>query len=292
MSNDPNNGSKNPNNNHDKYKNLYHCVYVAGYIIVTAPIEFVFLWPDTHLGALLGMAALLSLPTIYEMTVWGFRPITTTATVIIWFVAAGMTFWTIGPIPLSESEAHGWLLPANDPTPSLYCTRKQIPAAAIVFLLGTNSIATLDTTIDILKVGQCHAVWMRRVGPGIFINADLFAPNGDLMVRIRDNEFHLVSGEYSYRDRSDDRSTIAVYDKKGNEAFYTRFINPRTVVIRGVFSCGSTRVQLIIKNDNIFETQRDNTLKDNCIGGMPAGIWADDRGVVYLGAWPPSRRKK
>jgi hypothetical protein len=70
----------------------------------------------------------------------------------------------------------------------------------------------------------------------VLVNADFYDENGNLSVRITHNEFHLISGQYSYRDRSEDRSELAVYNKAGKEMLYLRYINPKAVVLRGLFS--------------------------------------------------------
>jgi hypothetical protein len=63
---------------HDKHKSLYHWVYVAGWCILSAIINFRFLWPESHFFSLLVLATLLSLPLIYELTVLGLPSIGTT----------------------------------------------------------------------------------------------------------------------------------------------------------------------------------------------------------------------
>jgi hypothetical protein len=57
-------------------------------------------------------------------------------------------------------------------------------------------------------------------------DADIYNNTGNLAVRIVRNEFHLVSGEYSYQERSRDRSTITVYNKQGGGMLYVYRLPP------------------------------------------------------------------
>lgn len=46
-------GDGNHKSNDEK---LYHWVYVAGWCIISAIVDFAFLWPETHLWALIALA--------------------------------------------------------------------------------------------------------------------------------------------------------------------------------------------------------------------------------------------
>ena len=99
------NGHPTVDNNHDSYKRLYHWVYVAGFCILTGVVDFIFLWPENHLSALLVVAAALSLVAIYELTVLGWaRPYVATAVIVIFVLAVG-TNWAIGPIPTHKTAS-------------------------------------------------------------------------------------------------------------------------------------------------------------------------------------------
>jgi hypothetical protein len=75
-----------------------------------------------------------------------------------------------------------------------------------------------------------------RDGDKLAFDVDVFNEKGVLAVRIEKNEFHLIQGEYSYgEDRSKDRTSLVVHDKKGEELLRIRYANPRTVFITGVF---------------------------------------------------------
>ena len=153
------------------------------------------------------------------------------------------------PMPGLETETHGWLIPANDPTPPNVCdTYKQlIPGDSVLVLFG-GSTTVLPHRLEnrdkqlpplaFVRIADCSVLSMEKSPKGIMVDADIFAEDGFLAARIRNNEFHLVSNEISYSERSEgDPSRIAVYDRKGNELLWVRYINPRAIEVRGTFRC-------------------------------------------------------
>jgi hypothetical protein len=139
----------------------------------------------------------------------------------------------------AETENHGTLIAAYDSAPSNGCASSNIPIPdnAILFVAGTNAAwTTSEGRSLVLKVGSTNALFVERNGSEISFDADIFDENGNLVVRIVKDKFTLISGQYSYRERSDDRSKLTVYDRKGNEMLFIDRANPKTVRIRGLFN--------------------------------------------------------
>jgi hypothetical protein len=276
MDNDPNNGAKKPDDNHDKHKKLYHWVYVAGYIIVTAPIEFVFLWPETHLGAFLGFAALMSLPAIFEMTAWGYRPITTSGAVAGLFVLSGVGFWIIGPIPPPEPW-RGWLQPANDPTPENGCNRihAERPANAVMLIAGNDGHFIFGKQ-RVVSVGSCDNLILENTSNGLDVTASLFDEKGNALGTIDHNGYTISKENPLIVERSGDLSALVVHAQNGNEILYVRSINKTAVEIRGAFYCPNTTASVIINNNLVTVSGsagggRIRTHGNGCVLG-PAGV--------------------
>jgi hypothetical protein len=142
------------------------------------------------------------------------------------------------PILPTETETHGWLLPDNTPTPPGMCKFGVSPTKeAVMFLVGGVGLwTTSDKKSDIFKFGDCTTMSATRSKNGLLFDFDLFGTDGNLTVRIQNNEFHLISGEYSYSDRNKDRSALVVYDKQGHEVMKINYINPNVVIIRAIVS--------------------------------------------------------
>ena len=232
---------------------LYHLVYAFGITVVFGFADFAFLWPESHLGALLFLAAVLSLVAVYEMlAVYRVAKTKTIAVVFVIFAACTVTYMAIGPALPIETETHGWLLPSGKPTPSNGCDSVSFNREnAISFITGGGALVSSATTkTDILTIDGVPALSFERDGDKLSFDSDLFNEAGNLVARIIHNEFHLVAAEMSYQERSDDRSTLIVHDKQGNELLYIAYINPRAVVIRGIFR-GPRGLRVALSDSNI-----------------------------------------
>jgi len=108
---------------------------------------------------------------------------------------------------------------------------------------------------DKISVVQCgdHGDLMRvKYTPkGLLVDADVFDSRGYLIARITDNEFHLVSGQYSYPDRPD-LHTLVVHDRKGqHDLLSVNYLNPSTVEVRGIFFCPDNPTKVVLDEDGV-----------------------------------------
>jgi hypothetical protein len=211
--------------------------YVTGYIIVTAFLTFVFLWPETHLVAFLGLAALLSLPVISEMTLLGLGPITTGGTVATLFVLSGIGFWITGPIP-PPPPWRGWLQPANDPTPHNFCDNPEHPPANfplpknyITVIVGDHAFGATKQFIDErngtfapFKACNIEPLTITLKDNKISINAALSDRNGNEIGKITNSGYNFLQNDKILKpEHSGDLSTLVVHDKNGTELLFVRF---------------------------------------------------------------------
>jgi hypothetical protein len=98
------------------------------------------------------------------------------------------------PIPFSDDEVHGWLKPANYPTPPNGCDGS-IGEDAIKILIGDNGIArTGYGSIIALRIGVCDALSIERSPEGVFVDAELNDGSGSPPVRIKKNEIFAQNG--------------------------------------------------------------------------------------------------
>jgi hypothetical protein len=179
------------------------------------------------------------------------------------------------PIPLPETETHGWLIPGHEPTPANACDRVQqsMPAAALLVLFGGTAFWSSTDVIRVV-VGDCTIVEIERTSKGILIVSDVFTEDGKLVAHIKKNEFHLVPGQMSYPERSQDRSTLTVYDIKGHEIFYVRYTNAHTVVVRGVFFCSQMSLATGKADEIVFIPKLGQRIQfgGGCMRGSFRGI--------------------
>jgi len=190
------------------------------------------IWPRSHFWALaaavVGVLALLLLDGGFSRRMIAIISASTIATCSVVYLIAP-------DILPEETENHGWLLPANERSPAEPCPN--VPKDALVFVAGTASFWTTSPgRSDVLSVGDKTSLSVERDGAKLRFNAEIYDDNGRLVARIIRNEFHLIQGQYSYRDRSEDRSKLTVFDGLGQEMLYINYVNSTTVVLRGKFS--------------------------------------------------------
>lgn len=217
------------------------------------------IWPKSHLIALLSAVAGASAILFAELRVKVWAVWTVTLVGI-----AGIIYFNAAPLLPEETETHGWLLPAHDPTPPNGCESYPAPNNALLFIAGTNAAWTMaNAKSDVIRIGNSSMLSVERDGSRLAFDADIYNEAGYLAVRINRNEFHLVSGEYSYQERSDNRSELTVYDKRGRKMLDVYYANPNTVLVRGFFtSPDGTRVQIDDKQITILDI--NNLLRGHC----------------------------
>lgn len=288
---------------HDQHKTLYHWVYVAGFCLLTAIVDFAFLWPENHLWALLALAAAVSLVAIYEMTVRGFGPCTVAATVMCLFAATILAFWVVGPIPapaifptpvqrtfegqpripLEDTEVHGALKSANEPIPPNGCDdAPNVAPDAVKVLIGDNAVVQNGHgKFTAIRVRSCDAVIVDKRPEGVFVDASLYGKEGEPIATISNNQITALNGEHYVARQSYDESAVTVKDSAGRELFYVRFLNPTTIRIRGYFGChGSATVHI---TDNHVPGAY---ISHSCFGGGTVGIQIGNPTGRQSPIWP------
>jgi hypothetical protein len=157
--------------------------------------------------------------------------------------AAAITLALVGTISLwifavsiirhtsHETEFTGLLSPGNEPTPPNPC--RDIPARAMLILLGNSGSYGTSFPQTIIKIGQDRMLTINKVNDRIAVNAKLFSKDGRIIAEIKNNEFFINPNNYFRKERPDEHSLV-VYDQEGIEVLNVRFINPRTIKFLGV----------------------------------------------------------
>jgi hypothetical protein len=206
-----------PSGDYDRHKKLVHFGYSFGGFILTAIVDYLFLWPENHLTALLAMAAWLSVTAIVELTVWDFSPWVTAGAVIGLFGVAVVANFIIGPIQVAPVV--GWLQPANEPTPPTLCDRAPTElreAESPVIIIGNVGFIPSDPmSYDAVQIGQCAGLNIHQTANGIAISTDIYSREGQLIGRLRDNGYSVVGDRKLVVERSGDLSAMIVHDDRG-----------------------------------------------------------------------------
>ena len=267
---------------HSDHQVLYHLVYVTGWCVITAAIDFAFLWPESHLLALVALMASLSLPITYEFTVWGMPVGWTGVTVATLFASILPIYDWLGPIRVPDVEVQGWLQPGDDPTPRTGCDPVSAvgsnedpywspiggffrfrlgerpiqppPKGATIVALGNNGvIITKAEMVPVIQIGECSLLSLQKTSRGLLVDANVYGESGKLIATIHDNAISGIEGKNSHVTREGDLSTLIV--KEGaNERLWVRFSNPYAIRVRGSFICPKSSVNIIFVRDDTVQT--------------------------------------
>lgn len=138
-------------------------------------------------------------------------------------------------IPMSDDEVHGWLKPANYPTPPNACDGI-LKDDAIRILIGNNAFALSGhRKMIVLKVGNCDSLVIERSPEGVFLDAELNDGAGLAPVRIRRNEIFAQNGETYIARQTRDLSSIVVKNRSGRSILDAKFLNNSTLKVKGMF---------------------------------------------------------
>jgi hypothetical protein len=273
-------------------------VYIFLFSLLSVAFDVAVIWPSSHFFALLFGACAVSLVAWVEVPELYFPQ-----SAMTFFLVAFTAWLVIGPALPDETETHGWLLPANDLSASTACPDKpwgiganfEVPEKAITVALGHNGVVIPffhgkigdakdeeaaaednEKSHTILTVGSCKAIVVARKDNKLLINADVFDSDGHLSATIQNNEFHLVQAQIAYPQRPD-RSTLVVTGRDKEELFWIRYLNPRSVKIRGYFACKNVPPVHIAESEITFPP--DNHFSGSCMISHPnsPGIFIGNR---------------
>ncbi len=172
------------------------------------------------------------------------------------------------PIPYTDDAVHGWLKPANFPTPPNGCDGI-VDANAIKILIGDNGIALDgDGKIVALQIGSCEALSIERSSDRVLVSATLNDGSGVPPVTIKNNEIFAQNGETYSARQTRDSSSITIKDKLDHLILEAKFLNKTTLKVRGKFGCVGGR-SVDVKDDQPIPSF---FMSRSCIANARVGI--------------------
>ena len=204
-------------------------------------------------------------------------------------IATGITIRLVHPGGLrTETESHGPLVPANDPSPRNPCLgelsdevkgvfqargiplppHKTMPAGTMFYYAGGNVAYTMPGA-------PTHAVMIEIAGrplitvdgkDGTFsVSGDVLDETGKVVAHLKENELTLVPGESAYRERRPDQSTLVVYGRKGEQLFMVRYLNPTVISLTGTFPLPNGP-PVIVTDSSAHLSQSETGSSGGCAG--------------------------
>jgi hypothetical protein len=131
----------------------------------------------------------------------------------------------------------GILTPADEPTPPISCGRLVIPDGAMMAVLdqaGVHGYAIFQKLPHVIVESRSHGPVIsvdRATGGGISIILDLRSNDGKIIARIN-KDGYVINRNNTLEIRKDEHS-LEVVDLYGQNALSLRYVNPKTLLIRG-----------------------------------------------------------
>ncbi len=191
-------------------------------------------------------------------------------------IAVALNFY-VGPNLPEETDSAAYLIPSNKPKPFTFCDALGIaePPEAVAFIIGSNEFSTTFTKLaPIITLDNKVIISMRKSEKGLLFSVDMFDLTEKLVAKIQNNNGALISARYSYKERSEDRSILTLYDDYDKEILYIDYLNPQTVLIRGVFT-GPSGTTIAVDDNWIHRSIR---IPD----GFAHNCWTNARGGFSL----------
>src|SRR6266545_4854182 len=118
-------------------------------------------------------------------------------------VGVAITIWMKHHI-LLEPELHGFLIPANDPSPVNPC--QHVPQGALSVYFGNSVAFGTMFPASIINVAGEELLAMNKTEDGISISCKVFSRDSRVVAEIIDNEFHINANNYFRKKRPDAHS--------------------------------------------------------------------------------------
>jgi len=159
---------------------------------------------------------------------------------------------------LPETELHGYLIPANDPSPQTPC-KEQSPPNAVTIFVGTNAAWITDTPVVVLQVLEQNILTLYNTPDGLSVSAKVFSEDGKIVADIENNEFNVNPNNY-FKVKRPDRSSLLVYDQQARLVLNVRFLNTTNIKVSGIFDVPNQK-PIIIDDEKI---NRPSNIAGNC----------------------------
>ncbi|HEY8205140.1 MAG TPA: hypothetical protein VIF81_10470 [Pyrinomonadaceae bacterium] len=177
---------------------------------------------------------------------------------------------------------HGVLIPANDSTPPLPegC---DIPSDSVVLFLGDSVGYSISGELPVIRIKGENIISFSRGAGGVFMNARVYSIANNVVAQVTDNEIFINPGNLFHPERPD-WHTLRIKDNTGAELLFVRYVNRRTILIRGTFytACGPI---LVNAKDMQFG---GNSFGGMCMGEVQSMFDADQNCVIRLAPYQKS----
>jgi hypothetical protein len=166
--------------------------------------------------------------------------------------------------PDTPLELHGLLIPANDQMPEHGCG--ELPSNAVVVVMGKTGFMTESTSgVSTVNMYGADLMTFNKAEGGVNVSARVFSADNKVVAQITNNEFYVNPPERPFQLKRPDWHTLIVYDSEGRESLFVRYVNPRSVAVRGRFFVNGN---VVVANGNSLIFPGGNVFNGGCFSGF------------------------
>jgi hypothetical protein len=107
----------------------------------------------------------------------------------------------------------------------------------------------------------------------------MFNTEGKIVAKIRNNKSILIPKNYSYMERSADRSTLTLHDDYDKEILYVEYLNKSAVSLRGILT-GPNGTTIGLFDKGVVAPQRI-VISNYCSMNAPQGMRVSKDGMTF-----------
>lgn len=226
-------------------EDLIRLAKVAGAFLVFLALVHKGFAPPTRLITFVALGAALGLGVLYQFSGTGVPEVWTGTTLLAAWLLLTLVYFVARHVDPPPVQARGPLIAAAAKTPANGCDGAKIEGPHLLMLFGSDGvIGRGDGPFTPLRIGTCPVLSFTRGDGGLTVNGFGYDSDGNVIYRIRGNDFQMILRGFLRADRSDG-STLRIVDEQGREKLAIRYLNRDTVKVTGTLQCGDTAPVII-----------------------------------------------
>jgi hypothetical protein len=141
----------------------------------------------------------------------------------------------------TPARDYATLIPANDPMPEHWCNEKAGNRFRVYF--GDYLVVINGFPNRVLSIANEDMLIIDKDNAGNIIIKSLTVFDGNqLIAKVNENGWQIASFK-----KTEDRSTLIVYDHLNDESFRLNFLNPNAIKLSGIFQHPKSQTKVVMR---------------------------------------------
>jgi hypothetical protein len=226
-------------------EDLIRLAKVGGAFLVFLALVHKGFAPPTRLITFMALGAALGLGVLYQFSGTSVSEVWTGTTLLAVWLLFTLVYFVARHVDPPMAQIQGPLIAAAAKTPANGCDGTKIDGPHLLMLFGSDGvIGRGDGPFTPLHIGTCPVLSFTRRDGGLVVDSFGYDSDGNVIYRIRKNDFGMILRGFLRADRADS-GTLRIVDEQGREQLAIRYLNRDTVKVTGTLQCGDTRPVVI-----------------------------------------------